>query len=215
MRLRPSVQSLFPAGVCGAELVDFSQASALYPEEFILGRNAVEKRIAEFRAGRHCAREALLALGCEPSAILAQGRAPIWPDGVVGAITHCTGYCGAVVAARSFASGLGFDAQSENSVSAEVWTTIASPRELQNGLPPAWRTIAFSAKEAFYKAQYSITRSWLGFEEVYIEPLGARAFRAQLERDLSGVGHRGTAFLGTYIQEDGFVFAAICLCRDR
>src|SRR5690242_7832438 len=100
MQLRASVRALFPTGVCGAELVDFSQASPLYLEESVLVKNAVEKRIAEFCAGRHCAREALRALGRTPGAILAEGRAPIWPDGVVGAITHCTGYCGAVVAPR-------------------------------------------------------------------------------------------------------------------
>lgn len=214
MQLRASVRALFPASVCGAELVDFSQASPLHRAESVFVKNAVEKRIAEFRAGRHCAREALRALGREPGAILTEGRAPVWPDGVVGAITHCTGYCGAVVADHSFARGIGFDAQTDNAVSAELWTLIASPSERCRSLPPAWRTIAFSAKEAFYKAQYSITSSWLGFEEVSIEPLGTRAFRLQLEHDIPLLGCRGTLFPGDYIKDGGLVFAAVCLC-DR
>ena len=213
MQLRPFVRSLFPASVCGAELVDFSQASALYPEESALVANAVEKRIAEFRAGRHCAREALRALGREPGAILADGRAPIWPDGIVGSITHCTGYCGAVVAG-SFASGIGFDAQTVRAVSLQAWSAIASPRELECDPLADWRTIAFSAKEAFYKAQYSITRSWLGFDEVSIEPLGVDAFRVRLQRDISVLGPYGTTFVGRYAQDDGLVFAAVCLRRD-
>ena len=30
-------------------------------------------------------------------------------------------------------------------------------------------TVLFSAKEAFYKCQYALTRNWLGFEDVIVE----------------------------------------------
>lgn len=213
MQLRPLVQSLFPSNVAGSELVDFSQASALHPEEELIVANAVDERIAEFRAGRHCAREALRRLGREPVAILAANRAPIWPEGVVGAITHCRGYCGAVVAPSFVASGIGFDAQRQNDVSAETWRLVASPVERASKLPEAWRTVAFCAKEALYKAQYSITRSWLGFEEVYIEPSGPGAFLAWLERDVPGVARRGEFVRGRYVEDQGFVFAAVYLSR--
>jgi 4'-phosphopantetheinyl transferase EntD len=213
MQLRPSIRSLFPPNVVGYELADFAQASALHPEEEILVANAVEERIAEFRAGRHCAREALRTLGREPVAILAANRAPIWPEGVVGAITHCKGYCGAVVASDSAASGVGFDAQIQNSVSAEIWVQIASPSERGDEAPEAWRTVVFSAKEALYKAQYSITQSWLGFEEVSIDASGPGTFRAWLERDVPGLARLGQFVPGRYVEEQGFVFAAVYLSK--
>ena len=71
----------------------------LFPEEEALVAGAVTKRREEFAAGRNAARAALAGLGPPPCPLLRAGRrAPAWPQGIVGSITHCSGFCCAVVA---------------------------------------------------------------------------------------------------------------------
>lgn len=214
MQLRPCIRSLFPDDIAGSELVDLAQASNLYEEEKALVTNAVPKRVVEFRAGRHCAREALSMLGRRPVPILAKNRAPIWPEGVVGAITHCDGFCGAVLAAQPLAKGIGFDALPANAVSAQAWTEIASSYEQRSTPTPVWRTIAFCAKEAIYKAQYALTHSWLGFQDVSIESFGPGMFRARLHRDVSHFGRGGDLIVGHYVEDQHVIFAGVYLAAD-
>src|SRR5277367_2552834 len=62
---------------------------------------AVRARRTEFLAGRACARSALrkLADGRADDAIpIGPDRAPVWPAGIVGAITHAHGFAAAAVA---------------------------------------------------------------------------------------------------------------------
>src|SRR4030081_3796126 len=52
-------------------------------------RHATQKRQREFLAGRWCAEKALQCLGAGSTHVaMAKDRAPIWPAGVVGSITH-------------------------------------------------------------------------------------------------------------------------------
>src|SRR5208282_3247294 len=97
--LSVSLQSLFPAGVVGAELRAPGDASLLLPAEAeFLGR-AVPKRVQEFAAGRLCARRALAEFGIVDFPVrTAHDRQPVWPEFLVGSITHTEGYCAAVVA---------------------------------------------------------------------------------------------------------------------
>ena len=62
----------------------------LLPEERGAVAKAVPKRVAQFTAGRVCARRALAQLGnTEPVPILmGEDRAPQWPAGYVGSISH-------------------------------------------------------------------------------------------------------------------------------
>jgi 4'-phosphopantetheinyl transferase EntD len=72
-----------------------------HPREAEQVAAAVFRRRQEYAAGRYCARRALSGLGIEGFILLnGPDRAPIWPTGVAGAITHTGGpggYCAAVV----------------------------------------------------------------------------------------------------------------------
>ena len=58
-------------------------------DEAISMVRAVPRRRVEFATGRLCARRAMAALGhARVSIPRAQDRVPIWPDGIVGSITH-------------------------------------------------------------------------------------------------------------------------------
>jgi len=72
--------------------------------------SAVQRRQAEFIAGRWCAHQALRDLG-RPAVALPTGslRQPLWPDGAIGSITHEDAYCLAIVAPSVALDGIGID----------------------------------------------------------------------------------------------------------
>jgi 4'-phosphopantetheinyl transferase EntD len=168
----------------GAEQIGAHDVSALYPEEHAAVSGAVPKRVAEFAAGRHCAREALRQLGISPGALpVLPSRAPAWPVGVVGSISHCNGYCGAVVARARDVTTIGFDVEIRRSVPREIWPDIASAEEL-GALAAQQRlamddaiTLLFSAKESYFKAEHPIYDQMLDFGDVACTLLDEARFR--------------------------------------
>ena len=75
-----------------------------------LSPSAVNKRQREFAAGRAAAHTAMANLGVPPQAILnGDDRAPIWPEGLTGSITHTRGCAIAIVARNSDVRALGID----------------------------------------------------------------------------------------------------------
>ena len=126
---------------------------ALLPPEREAVEGAVAKGVRESRAGRECGRQALVALGHAPVALprLAD-RAPAWPDGVVGSISHCEGFCGAVVGWKARFAGLGLDVEQPHRVHRQLWPhfTTEAEREALGALPPersdVRAAVVFSAK---------------------------------------------------------------------
>jgi 4'-phosphopantetheinyl transferase EntD len=159
--------------VASAELYDDPPDLTPLPEEEPLIARSVAKRRNEFVTVRHCAREALGELGLPPVPILKGDKGePCWPDGVVGSLTHCEGFRGAVVGRRSEVRSVGIDAEPHHVLPKGVLSAISLPAERTElaGLPAAlhWDRILFCAKEATYKAWYPLTRRWLGFEDAHI-----------------------------------------------
>lgn len=94
-----TILSLLPHGAAGAEAFADGWVADMLPSEEALVARAVDKRRREFATGRDCARRALSQLGWDEVPILAgPKREPLWPAGIVGSITHCPGYCAAIVA---------------------------------------------------------------------------------------------------------------------
>ena len=210
--MREAVLALFPANVAGAELTDFALAGPLWPGEEQSVARAVHKRVAEFTAGRHAARRALAALGESPVAIPRRAdRTPEWPIGIVGSISHCAGYCGAVVARSAALRGLGLDVEPAGSVRPAVWSQIARPGEIEAGggvTDPGWATVLFSGKEAFYKAQHAITKSWVGFRDVELLRVDARHFEIVATPDTPPQVAVLLPDRGTYLVTPSHVFTA-------
>ncbi|HEY1920376.1 MAG TPA: 4'-phosphopantetheinyl transferase superfamily protein [Streptosporangiaceae bacterium] len=95
------IEDILPAEVISAEAFDDTADAYLFPEEQAIIVNAVEARRREFGTVRRCAREALTGLGYPPAPLLpGQERAPQWPAGIVGSMTHCTDYRTAIADAR-------------------------------------------------------------------------------------------------------------------
>lgn len=133
------------------------------------------------------AQKAISLLGVTPTAIvIGDGREPVWPVGIVGSITHCSGYCAAVAAKSSQVLSIGIDAEENLPLPEGVWELIASnqqPSALAHHSEPliCYDRLLFCAKEAVYKAWYSITKQSLDFSECHIlwDP-------CQLPRSLTG-----------------------------
>jgi 4'-phosphopantetheinyl transferase EntD len=177
--------------VCFAEVIGAAAAEAnLFPEEAATLGLVVPTRLREFSLGRSCARSALGDLGFPAMPVLVGGYGePVWPRDIVGSITHCDGYCGAVVARATRFAGIGIDAEVNDALPNGVLALISNDRErkrvtaLQNR-EISWDRVLFSIKESIFKAFFPITRRFLGFEDtsVMIDPENAM-FRATLIDD--------------------------------
>ena len=151
---------------------------------------AVERRRREFSAGRGAARAALVALGHPPASIpMATDRAPVWPAGIVGSISHSAGDCVAVVAEARIHRSVAVDLEPEAELDAALLDTVLTPAERAalEGRPDrlALALVIFSAKECVYKAQYPLTGLLLDFQqvEVTLDPLSG-SFMAVLAEDV-------------------------------
>ena len=163
------VPDLASMGVPAAARVgrpDPAAASPYAVEEAAVAR-AVPARRAEFLTARALARAALSDLGVAPTGIAARAdRAPAWPPGIVGAITHTRGLCAVVVAAVAGGGsgiGVGIDAERDVVLDDAVIDRVLTSGE-QDSLGARRRAdavVVFSAKEALFKALHPATGVWL------------------------------------------------------
>src|SRR5579862_8851200 len=211
---------LFPAGVIAYECRAPFEPTALHPEEAQCVARAVPKRLAEFAAGRACARAALAHLQVEGFAVrMGAEREPLWPEGIVGSITHSGTFCGAVLARSSSVLGLGVDVEERTAVREHLWRAIATAEELEwlRQLPAdRARTMAaliFSAKESFFKCQFPLTRQWLGFAHISVQ-VGAEEFVAAPCRGLALEAWAAPPWRGRFAISDGHVATGVALQRQ-
>ncbi len=182
----PELESLFPE----VDGVVVYQSSLLrdvdpHPLEAPFIENAIENRKAEFVTGRACARAAIEALGFEAQALpVGHGRQPQWPEGVTASITHTRRRGQEFIAAAAARTdqehgpiAIGLDAEIIQPLKDGVREKLLTIDEthIVDQLPPEDRELAairvFSAKEAFYKAQYAFTEGWVGFGDMRLEGL--------------------------------------------
>ncbi|AHC25189.2 MULTISPECIES: 4'-phosphopantetheinyl transferase PptT [Mycobacteriaceae] len=165
--------AVVPEMVSTAEMYHDPPDLTPLPEEAPLVARSVAKRRNEFVTVRHCARIALGEIGVPPVPILKGDKGePCWPDGVVGSLTHCDGFRGAVVGRQGQVRSVGIDAEPHGELPKGVLDAISLPVERHqiSALPAElhWDRILFCAKEATYKAWYPLTHRWLGFEDAHI-----------------------------------------------
>jgi len=214
------IEKLLPAPVRTAEAFDDAPLSEMFPEEWAQVANAVPKRQREFGTVRGCARRALAELGFAPAPLLpGPNREPQWPDGVVGAMTHCAGYRAVAVARAAEVRTIGLDAEPNLPLNDPgVVDLVTLPEERTQirrlaALQPevCWDRLVFSAKESVYKAWFPLTRRWLDFEEALLtlDPTNA-TFTARLLVPGPVVdGRELTEFSGRWLVGSELVVTAI------
>jgi len=211
------IERLLPPEIVAIERHGDDPAAMPLPEEAALVEGAVAARRAEFVTTRDCARQALRRLGAPGGAILrGPKREPLWPEGIVGSLTHCTGYRAAVVARAETMLTVGIDAEPHAAIGARVARRILRDEERAwVSRAPAgthWDRLIFSAKESVYKAWFPLTRAWLDFPDATldIDPTDG-AFTARLLVEPPPGAPR--EFRGRYLVENGLVITAVALRR--
>lgn len=135
---------------------------------------AVAKRRSEYLAGRLVAALALRQSGL-PETVGRNGRAPVWPEGVAGSITHSKDRAIAAVSTRYRSLGLDCEALVSTDRAMQLAATIFSETEAR--LRPdalsfgTFFTLVFSAKEALYKALSPRLTRIPGFHEAALTAL--------------------------------------------
>ncbi|MEK1938779.1 MAG: 4'-phosphopantetheinyl transferase superfamily protein [Pseudomonas sp.] len=197
----------------------------LQPDDFqrsqIPATHGVAKRQAEFLAGRVCAREALRRLNrSEVVPAVGADRAPQWPAGVSGSITHGKNWAAAIVANSGDWRGLGLDV--ENLLSSEraarLQGEILTPAELRRAsvLDPEQLgllvTLTFSLKESLFKALYPLTLQRFYFEHAEVlEWNEAGDARLRLLTDLSPEWQSGSELQGQFGRFDGRLLSLVAI----
>lgn len=144
--------------------------------------NAVPRRRREFAAGRDCARRAMAALGhAKASMPRGEDRVPIWPEGLVGNITHTHDWVAAAVARRDQGFvAIGIDLEPAAALPPDLWASVCAPEEqakltVNAGMTPGFAArLAFCMKEAAFKCQYALSRAMLEFADLTVD-IGAEA----------------------------------------
>ncbi|MBL7250417.1 4'-phosphopantetheinyl transferase [Alloalcanivorax sp. C16-2] len=193
----------------------FDQAGVPLPPGL---ERAVAKRRAEYLAGRVCARAGLtLALGQDAIPAPGADRAPRWPDGAVGAITHSHGEAAALTGDGRLWLGLGLDR--------EQWLVPARARRLAGQiLTPRERhelseldddafarrlTRVFSIKESLFKTLYPLTGVRFYFQDAEM----VAEDRIALLCDLSNQWRRGAVVSAQWRDEEAGVLSWVALPR--
>lgn len=167
-------------------------------------------RQAEFFFGRLTARAALEALGEETVDILIGAlRQPLWPEGVVGSISHTDSAAAAIVGMRSDHAGLGIDI--ENVVPEEVCAVIKDVVLDEGELACLGRqapfesmrrlvTLALSAKESFFKGTFDMVGSHFDLHTARLTAIHPQknSVVLQVESDLHPLLLRGMRYEVTY-----------------
>lgn len=191
----------------------------LIPERSGIAR-MVPKRQREFTAGRVAAQRAMAALGQPAQPVLpGPDRAPIWPEGLVGSLSHCDSLCICAMAHRRDVLSLGVDVEEDTALEAEMIDTILTAPERRwlnhqrAGDMGRLAKLIFSAKETAYKAQYPLTREVLDFESIAVQPdLATGMFAATFTRS-AGPFATGTRMEGRFARFAGLILTGLTLRR--
>ncbi len=146
----------------------------LYPQEHQLTSKMATKRLNEFRASRHCAKEALNQLGITQFPLLTnEHRAPNWPDRIVGSISHTNGRCIAVACQVKNLRSIGIDVELSEPLKSELLSQIITPIEqkqlFETNSPHVYAKLIFSIKESIFKCLHPIYLTWIGFKDLSVK----------------------------------------------
>ena len=212
------VEGLLDPGVqIEASAHDFGVADLL-PEEKPLVARAVESRQREFATGRVLARRLLRRSGRPDGPLLRdEDRVPIWPEGIVGSVTHCAGLCLVAIAPSRAQRGIGLDVEPDEAVKEGVarvvcrgeehdWVNAAADIDAQRRRVK----LIFSIKEATYKAFYPELRTFWSFQDVGVRvDLEAGRFVAELPD-----GPDVRTVEGRVARRGGYIISSVCRGKE-
>ncbi|MGH1577970.1 4'-phosphopantetheinyl transferase family protein [Planktotalea sp.] len=163
MSLLTSLEMWLPKEV-GFAVRNPSKSYPLHDVEKTSVAHAIPKRKNEFSAGRDAAREVLSQFGLDNCSIsVGEKRAPVWPDGFCGSITHSDEICIAAIARQGNVQAIGIDAEPDLPLRSELHSSILHSDEFDASAEDA--IAIFSKKEALFKMLFPLTGLWMGFHD--------------------------------------------------
>ncbi len=120
--------------------------------------------------------------------------APVWPAGIVGSLAHDEGMAVAAIARSHDVAAIGIDVEPDAPLASELIDMVATPAErLRYGADLLASRWLFVAKEAVFKACFSLDATWLDFHDIEIDFEGGSA--------LTKSGHRAVmhALAGSHL----------------
>lgn len=170
-------------------------------------QNSVDKRQAEFLAGRYAAQKVLKKLRVESGIPIGENRSPQWPEGVIGSITHTDHHACVVAAHIKDYLMLGIDCENwiTNTTVYEINDTIISKEESNLLRETRYQysklfTLIFSAKESLFKALYPKVGKYFDFSAASLIQLSLsdHFFILRLDINLSDTFKKGLKFKGYF-----------------
>jgi len=215
------IEAILPPGVVSVDTREEWLDEPLFPAEELSLGNPVDKRRREFTTARACAHRALEQLD-RPAVPIPSGSSgePLWPDGVIGSITHCTGYRGCALAVATSFTAIGIDAEPHACLPGGVFGQIALHEEsawvrARTRSHPSvhWDRLLFSAKESLYKAWFPMSEHRPGFHDALITvDSRPNRFEARLLRPGPEVDGRHLGRLhGRWLIRDGLILTAVVI----
>jgi 4'-phosphopantetheinyl transferase EntD len=209
LEIRAAIARLLPAGVVASAGRIADANAPLTATELTSAARMSPRRLQEFAAGRQHARSALEQLGLRsPELAVGPDRAPQWPEGFVGSISHA-GHLVLAVAAQSTAlRAIGVDLEPAVPLDADLLLRVCRPEELArlatSASPSRGAKLIFSAKESVYKCIAPQTGAFLEFEEVEILfEAGVPRFRVRCHGPAAALG--GCSDLaGAFVEAGGY-----------
>ncbi len=165
----------------------FSTAGIEQPAQIA---RSVHRRQAEFFFGRLAAHAAMILHGLQPHNVpVGPQRQPIWPEGVVGSISHTESLAAATVTPNRGLSGIGIDVESiigGEDREALLRTTISDQEyaylQTLQGIHDinTLLTMTFSAKEAFFKGAFVTVGRYFDFTAARLHTLNSECGSLEL-----------------------------------
>lgn len=218
----------FPRALAGTRLVSTRfDPERLLPDDFercaIPPVQGVPKRQTEHLAGRLCARQALWRLTGSPDVpAVGPDRAPQWPAGTLGSITHSDGWALALAGRLESWRGLGLDAETllPPLRSQRLTRQILTPGERERSAAlteehQAWlSTLVFSLKESLFKALYPLVRRRFYFQDAeLLEYADDGRVRLRLLTPLSAAWPAGAELEGQFVQLEERLLTLVAIPR--
>lgn len=198
----------------------------IFEEEQKLIERSCKKRRQEFKAGRIQAQNILRRLGVKRSPILSgKLRDPLWPEGIVGSISHCDKYCLVAAAKTKDYCSIGIDIENNDPLPGDLERFVCTPIEIEwirslKGKDSllSWSKIIFSAKESAYKCISPILQNFIDFKEAQITfTWPGTAFKVNIasKYENSSTFYHSSYINGAFQIIDGYVFTMATLAGGR
>ena len=159
-----------PGIMIGHRVISPGDEHALMPKEAAAFATSVVAVRRASGAARIVARQLLAQVGLAGCALpKATSGAPIWPDGIVGSISHDSLVAVAAVAMRHDFSALGIDIEPAEALPSDLLDLVVTPQERAKlDDDPYQGRLLFAAKEAVYKAVYPLDQTFLDHHDVEV-----------------------------------------------